>query len=73
MARSTYIYVVMDSGDEVVAAFTVKHELLTWLSSHTNDDYHVWRLDDGARTFWHPQTDRFLSRSPTEITEHLSP
>lgn len=31
MARSTRIYVVLDSGNEPLAAFTVKHECASWL------------------------------------------
>lgn len=36
MARSTTIWVVMDSEDNPlpVAAFTVKHELISWLKRH---------------------------------------
>jgi hypothetical protein len=53
MARSTYIYVVM-LGDEVLAVFTVKHELVTALRRHAEvwprvvDAYHVHRYEDGA-------------------------
>jgi hypothetical protein len=31
VARSSYIYVVQDSTGKVLAAFTVKHELASWL------------------------------------------
>jgi hypothetical protein len=45
MARSTYVYVVMD-GTEPVAGFTVKHEMATWLERNPGD-YTIWRLSDG--------------------------
>lgn len=39
MARSSRIYVVVDNSDSepissVIAAFTVKHELVSWLSTY---------------------------------------
>lgn len=45
MARSSYVYVVMDH-DTPVAGFTVKHELKTWLERQ-DEDYTVFRLSDG--------------------------
>jgi len=52
MARSTYIYVVLDEDyDSVmvpVAAFTVKHEMLAWLKKHPVVGYEVMRFSDGA-------------------------
>lgn len=36
MARSTYIYVVMRSALPL-AAFTVRHELVSWVSRHADD------------------------------------
>ena len=55
MARSSYVYVVL-SGRYPVAGFTVRHELVTWLSSprrRSNSDnnwYDVWRMPDGLRS-----------------------
>lgn len=49
MARSTYIYVVTD-GLGVVAAFTVKHELATWLRANLAPFHRVTRVNDGAHT-----------------------
>lgn len=49
MARSTYIYLVND-GWGVVAAFTVKHELITWLRTNPSPEHHVKRMSDGAHT-----------------------
>jgi hypothetical protein len=49
MARSNYIYVV--NALTPVAAFTVKHELLTWLGKQEGlDGLTVYRLTDGAKT-----------------------
>ncbi|MFD6400733.1 hypothetical protein [Nocardia sp. NPDC060249] len=53
MARSTHIYVVTIVGggwQEIAAAFTVKHELVTWLRANPATDYRVTRLNDGAHT-----------------------
>jgi hypothetical protein len=57
MARSAYIYLVMQSylddegewQDKPVAPFTVKHELVTWLRRRTAayyEDLHVLRGRD---------------------------
>ncbi len=51
MARSQYIYVVAEqhnSGDRIVAGFTVKHELTSWLKRHTDFCYTVTRVRDSA-------------------------
>jgi hypothetical protein len=51
MPRSRYIYTVVDvSGSPVLAAFTVKHELITWLGvqSHLSPADTVWRFNDGG-------------------------
>ena len=46
MPRSNVIYVVQLS-DHVVAAFTVKHELVTWLERQSEPFIHaVWRVPD---------------------------
>jgi hypothetical protein len=54
MARSTYVYVaVVTSQIEPVATFTVKHELVRWLTglerqdSPVLSDLRVFRMDDG--------------------------
>lgn len=61
MARSSYVYVVMDH-DKPVAGFTVKHELKTWLDRNlderTASEYKVWRLSDGL-----------YQREPVEMTD----
>ncbi len=49
MARSTYIYVVTD-GRDVVAAFTVKHELVSWLRAGRAPSLSVTRVNDGAHS-----------------------
>ena len=57
MARSSYIYIVFvpNSNLPVISAFTVKHELMTWLAKNVemgilNDktDWMVLRSHDGA-------------------------
>lgn len=49
MARSTYVYVVLcgHRRDHVLAPFTVKHELRTWLQRQTRTDLSVRRFKDG--------------------------
>lgn len=49
MARSAYIYVVTTYRDDLVVAFTVKHELQSWLDQRPTEHYQVWRMSDGAR------------------------
>lgn len=46
MARAQYVYVVQQVGCITpLAAFTVKHEMETWLHEHaTNDDIIIWRV-----------------------------
>lgn len=50
MARSSYVYVVQTVSGGVVAGFTVKHELVSWL--RCNEELvakaTVWRLPDGG-------------------------
>lgn len=52
MSRSDYVYVVEYrnmSGSLLVAAFTVKHELCTWLYRRASKDgLHVTRVPDGS-------------------------
>jgi hypothetical protein len=55
MARASFIYVVEDRSpcrryvSRVVAAFTVKHEFMTWWSLNKRRRYDVFRLRDGGR------------------------
>ncbi|GAB9152965.1 hypothetical protein [Bradyrhizobium diazoefficiens] len=50
MARSTYIYTVTTNGAPE-AAFTVKHELVTYLGKRdpTRPPYVIYRLYDGGK------------------------
>jgi hypothetical protein len=53
MSRSTYIYILLDpdNHDELVAAFTVKHEMISWASFQGRrgiDGYTVVRVRDGG-------------------------
>lgn len=51
MSRSTYIYLAeyFAWGEQwPAAAFTVKHELVSWLKSQDNPgEYRVFRMSDG--------------------------
>ena len=51
MARSTYVYLVTQYGTPF-AAFTVKHELMTWaertIPPHLFSEYRVHRMPDGS-------------------------
>lgn len=48
MARSSYVYVLEDTGQPPMA-WTVKHELRTWLSRLPSIpvDWRLWRVPDG--------------------------
>lgn len=56
MARSHSIYVVVHpypypAPDHIIAAFTVKHELVEWWERCTHPskgEFDVWRLRDGG-------------------------
>lgn len=52
MARSSYVYIVQDGG-LLIAGFTVKHELATWLTHNAQvfdpEDTSIARLPDGGR------------------------
>lgn len=50
MARSSYIYIVIENECNIIGAFTVKHELITWLQSHLIPRFEVKRLRDGRDT-----------------------
>ncbi len=48
MSRSTYIYTVQDPDLNVIAAFTVKHELTRWLwAQREGPSLFVHRIRDG--------------------------
>jgi hypothetical protein len=47
MARSSYIYVVQNGDGDVVAAFTVKHELVTW-QERNEGRFQITRVRDGG-------------------------
>jgi hypothetical protein len=51
MARAYNIHVVQDSEEcnELVAAFTVKHELENWQKQHPEPRYFVTSIRDGRR------------------------
>ncbi|MBF6358105.1 hypothetical protein IU449_26780 [Nocardia higoensis] len=50
MARSEYVYIVtaVEGGcADILAAFTVKHELVSWLRANPASDHRVTRVRDG--------------------------
>lgn len=53
MARSPAVWVVIGTTAVPIAAFTVKHELCTWLwkfqTPQTLDHLHGWKVTDGVR------------------------
>jgi hypothetical protein len=52
MARSSVIYIVLDGliTQVTIAAFTVKHEMVTWAKRTGNEERRYRRMSDGART-----------------------
>lgn len=56
MARADYVWIVQHPTTQIViAAFTVKHELVAWLAQRLGTDgllpqSPVWRVRDGWRT-----------------------
>ncbi|MER7280385.1 hypothetical protein ABT369_38710 [Dactylosporangium sp. NPDC000244] len=56
MSRSNYVYIVQHPTTQIpLAAFTVKHELMSWITRRLADDTllpqtPVWRVRDGWRT-----------------------
>lgn len=60
MPRSTYIYVVIDQEGSVAAAFTVKHELVTWIGRHPDVAVDtVLRVGDGGGKVTHLDVSEF--------------
>lgn len=49
MARSSYIYLVLDKNSTPLGSFTVKHELIKWLMDNKHGGDCVLRMPDGAR------------------------
>jgi hypothetical protein len=49
MARSSYVYIVTNAN-LVVAGFTVKHELVSWLRTRSyTPTQHIFRMQDGGK------------------------
>ena len=56
MARSSYIYIVTDAEKNILAAFTVKHELQTWIARQPSvEGYGFWRVHDGLWSQFPPR------------------
>jgi hypothetical protein len=47
MARSSYVYVVVDGYNSPRAAFTVKREMLAWVHRRGHGDWEYLRFPDG--------------------------
>jgi hypothetical protein len=67
MARSVYIYVVCHDNPynpnppHIIAAFTVKHELQTWLEKcdhQYKSEFSVWRVKDNSRKTYNAEMER---------------
>lgn len=59
MSRSTSIWLVVDETAHPVAAFTVKHELSTWLAKRSAELARCWwvyRMSDNP--------DRYMAHEP---------
>lgn len=58
MARSKYIYIVKQ-GNNILGAWTVKHELDTYLKRYDIKNFKVLRLHDsqGVGEAWYSETD----------------
>lgn len=49
MARAYNIFVVLDENRRVVKAFTVKHEMVSWMKVHGEPWFVIAKLRDGPR------------------------
>jgi hypothetical protein len=48
MARSSYIYILVDEATEfIIGTFTVKHEMKTWVKLHPDIRCKAFRHRDG--------------------------
>jgi len=58
MARSTKIYVVAtgEPDAELLAAFTVKHELVSWLERNGRQGMFIQSMPDNPRKRWNSET-----------------
>lgn len=62
MSRSSTIWIVIDESHDVVAAFTVKHELVSFLGrQRTRDKFHLWSL------YRVPDNPGIVARPPKEF------
>lgn len=58
MPRSSYIYLILECGGDIVATFTVKHEALTFFKKYhsgSNGDRLI-RMVDGGHSLHNPHT-----------------
>lgn len=70
MARAHSIWVIQERHDyeiyHVVAAFTVRHELVTWMKKHniTDSDYQIYKTGDGV---WQEKLDTGWLDEPVNL------
>lgn len=63
MARSSFIYTVQDRQGGIVAAFTVKHELASWLEHQDDALLQLTRVRDGG----HRMNDQPVQLNPETL------
>jgi hypothetical protein len=68
MARSVYIWLVLGSEREPLAAFTVKHELITWLErcEMNEDNCTLWKIADNGLI------DQSMFTNPTDNVRRIT-
>ncbi|MET0415791.1 MAG: hypothetical protein ABW022_07200 [Actinoplanes sp.] len=66
MARATFIWLVQDTQGDVIAAFTVKHELSKWLEAH-GINFLVSRIKDGL----HSRAEQAVQLNPRTLEKAL--
>jgi len=71
MARSNVIWLVTDKSRLPLGAFTVKHELVTWLGKQLPSDVGgctVWKIPDG----FHTTAGRPYPLAAQDVTEDIT-
>ena len=71
MARAHAIWILTESTFYPVAAFTVKHELVTFLDKQPNPDPTLKVIRVVDRPFWKTWEDGQISAEPEDVTEEF--
>lgn len=75
MARSKYVYIIFhewSAKNPLIAAFTVKHELLTWLEKCNHEhkeEFIVYRIPDNDYTELYETNCKQLRRAKCDIVD----